>query len=338
MQALQYSRPGKLEIIELDKPNPRPNDLLVKVAYSGICGTDLHILKEEAPSSHKVFLGHEFAGIVDQVGTRIKTFKIGDRVAVNPNNFCGNCNYCKNGQVHFCINIKPIGINKNGGWADFCLVPQNQVSKIPDTIGLDWAALAEPLSCIIHGWDKIQPVKSNESICILGGGLIGLLWAIVLRHFGLIRILISEPNDFRTNQARNLGFEAINPKDLRGKILNGREKFDVIIDCSGNVAAIEEAFDWFNPLGKFLLFGICPEDSNISIQPFKIFQNELRIIGSVINPFTFERAIELMAQINQPLEKLGIVYFPLSDYNSAIETAKVGHATKVIFKIRREES
>jgi len=208
-----------------------------------------------------------------------------------------------------------------------------QVFKLPGEVGLDWGALAEPISCIIHGLDKIQPIKTNSSICILGAGLIGLLWGLLLKNFGLQNILICEPSDHRSNQATKFGFEVEHPRKLMKMVTNGNKNFDIIIDCSGNSAAIEEAIGWLYPLGKFLFFGICPEDSKISIQPFQIFQKELTLIGSVINPFTFQRAIELMAQINQPLEKLGIVFFPISQYKDAIKTAIDGFPTKVIFKI-----
>jgi threonine dehydrogenase-like Zn-dependent dehydrogenase len=163
---------------------------------------------------------------------------------------------------------------------------------------------------------------------IIGCGIIGLLWYLTLKHFGLSNITAAEPNARRLQIAKDLGVHGIPPE----RLLTLKTVFDVIIDCSGNTKAIEQAVPLLRPLGKFLFFGICPQDDQIQISPFKIFQKELTLIGSVINPFTFSRAADLIQQIQVPAKKLGIVTFPLDQFREALKTAQSGSVSKVFFK------
>jgi len=333
MQALLYERPGKIQLIELDKPQPKDDEVIIRIAYSGICGTDLHIMKGEAPASAKIILGHEFSGIIHQTGKNVRKVKPGDHVAVNPNDFCNDCDYCKNDQIHFCENMKPIGVFKNGGWAQYCCVNVKQVYKLPDDLSLELAALCEPISCILHGYKKVQPLSGNENILIIGAGLIGLLWGFLLKKFGLLNFVLSEPNLKRRNICENLEFEAILPQNISKYINKKNNGFDLVVDCSGNPKAIEKAIMYLNPMGKLLLFGICPQNSSININPFQVFQKELTIFGSVINPHTFPKSIDLIKTLNISLEKIGVKFFSLNEYKIALDAAKSGIYTKVIFKL-----
>jgi len=333
MHAVQYTYPGSLKYTANALLQPSADEVLIKVAFSGICGTDLHIIAGEAPSAKQIILGHEFSGIVAEIGDNVTNLNPGDAVSVNPNDFCGQCPACKQGSMHFCQEMKPIGISKNGGWAEYCSAPVSQVHKLPDDVPREWGALCEPLSCIVHGWDRLQPLVNHSSVLILGSGLIGLLWALTLRQYGFQDILISEPLNQRRIIADKLNFSSVVPEKIADIVVKHNNGFDVIIDCSGNAQAIEAGFAHINPLGKFLLFGICPPTHMINISPFQIFQKELSILGSVINPDTFSRAVELIGQIARPLEDLGVTFYPLPEYEGALRSAREGKFSKVIFRI-----
>ena len=333
MQALYYNRLRKLHLIDLPTLVPQPDEVIIKVAYCGICGTDLHILHEESPAAPQVILGHEFSGKVVTTGSAVHNFRAGNRVAIDPNNYCGACDYCRQGRVHFCRNIKPVGVFRNGGWAEYCAVPAGLVHAVPDNIELAWAALAEPISCILHGWDRIQPVLPQQRILILGAGLIGLLWAFILQKSGMTNLMLSEPLAIRREIAQKLKFSCFKPEQIHKQNTGANNGYDVIIDGSGNPNAIEQALNWLNPLGKFLFFGVCPQDSSINLKPFSIFQKEWTFYGSVINPFTFARALDMIALIQRPLADLGIAMFRLSEYEQALQTAREGRFTKVLFDI-----
>jgi threonine dehydrogenase-like Zn-dependent dehydrogenase len=224
-----------------------------------------------------------------------------------------------------------VGVFRDGAWAEYCVVPAAQVYRLDPGSDLAWGALAEPISCILHGWDRLQPVTPDQSVVILGAGLIGLLWAILLRQYGFKNVVISEVSGQRIERARRLGFKADKPADRSDNLT--RDAFDIVIDCSGNPKAVEEAVDWLRPLGKLLLFGICPEDTIVRMNPFRIFQKELSILGSVINPFTFTRAIEFLKTLTFPLEDLGVAFFPLDAVKEAIDAARDGRSTKILFKV-----
>ncbi len=325
---MQYQRPGKVKLIEAQDPVPAANEVLVEVAVCGICGTDLHILADEAPSASPIILGHEFSGEVLVVGKNVTNLKSGMTVAIDPNNFCGTCEYCHRGKVNLCRNIRPIGILHDGGWAQYCVVPERQVYPVPEHLDPVLGALAEPLSCIIHGWDRITPVATDQSVLIMGAGLIGLLWAIFLRSRGLIDIHMTEPQPSRRNRAHHLGFSCIPPQSLGNS-------FDIIIDCSGVPSAIEKAQDHLKPAGKLLLFGITRPDARISLSPFRIFEQEWSILGSVINPFTFSRALDFLPTLGVNPHDLGIEKYALEEHANALAAARNGEVTKVMFDLRR---
>jgi 2-desacetyl-2-hydroxyethyl bacteriochlorophyllide A dehydrogenase len=331
MQALQYNRPGKLILKDLPIPEPAGDEVLVKVSHAGICGTDIHILAEEAPSAAVVVPGHEFSGTVAATGENVTHLKPGERVCVDPNNYCGHCNYCRCGEVHFCRNLKPVGVFRDGAWAEYCIAPANQVYSLPDTVPLNWGALCEPISCILHGWDRIQPVSPGCRILILGGGIIGILWGLMLRQYRFNNLTFSEPVENRRKILAAWDFSPLTPAKVAETFRKEKQEFDVIIDCSGFPPAVEEAFGWIAPLGKFLFFGVCPHDSRIKMNPFQVFKKELTLVGSIINPFTFSRAIRLIEDIQRPLSSLGVNKYPLSEYQTAIEAVKSGRVTKGMF-------
>lgn len=328
MQALQYESHGMLRKIEMQPVEPNCGEILIKVAFSGICGTDLHILAGEAPAAPKVVLGHEFSGIVERFGADTNTFKPGQKVSVDPNNFCGTCHYCRSGLVHFCENLTPVGVYHDGGWAEYSTVKVGQVHALPDNLPLDIGTLAEPMSCILHGWDRLQPLKTEHRLLILGSGLIGLLWGLYLRHKGFSNVTYSEPRANRLKLAKTLNFTACDPLHL-----NELEPFDVIIDCSGNPKALSQAINLANPMAKILFFGVCPLGQLMTVEPFRIFQKELTLLGSFINPFTFSRAVSVLSEMDIPLSHLGVGFFKLSEYESALRQAREGNITKAFFKM-----
>ncbi|NOX90219.1 MAG: zinc-dependent alcohol dehydrogenase family protein [Calditrichaeota bacterium] len=329
MQALEYSRGGKLELIEKECPDIQPDEVLIRVAYAGICGTDLHILADEVPSADRLIPGHEFSGIIERVGEDVRRMKTGQKVAVDPNNHCDTCTPCKSGRIQFCENLKPIGVQIDGAWAEFCAVPAKQVHPLPDSMDLKSGALTEPVSCIVHGWDQLQPVDAAQSVLILGAGLIGLLWAFFLRDHGFTQITMVEPDEGRRKRGSELGFS-----NMQRQIEAG-QKFDVIIDCSGNSRAIEQALPTLKHHGTFLFFGVCPQDARIKVNPFHIYQKEWKLIGSFINPFTFPRAVSWLNRFSIDWSGLGVEFFALSDYRQALQSVRQKRISKGIFRIQR---
>ncbi|KAG5880769.1 hypothetical protein JTB14_012649 [Gonioctena quinquepunctata] len=346
MEAIKFTAKTKeLELVKVPIPKvSNPQDVLIKVAYSGVCGTDLHIIQGEFPCNpDKPFtLGHEFSGTVVDIGSDINILKKGDKVAVDPNAGCRCCHFCHSGRPHFCqigAVSNTVGVYQNGGWADYVLVPVNQVHKLNDNITLEQAGLVEPISCLAHGWDIISPVTVGMRILITGAGIIGNLWVCNLHLQGHRNVTVSEPNIFRLNQLKKLdtGYKLITPDELKNRQESDPHYlFDLIIDCSGYAPAIENDISLLDKGGKLCIFGVAPPHAEIKVKPFEIFMKELKIFGVLVNPFTFPKSmglIEAMGARYLNYENLGIKTFALKEYNDALELLEKGTIAKAVFKI-----
>ncbi|KAK9302531.1 hypothetical protein QLX08_005511 [Tetragonisca angustula] len=326
-----------LALRKAEIPTPGPNEVRIRVAYAGICGTDLHILEGSFPCKKEGFLtlGHEFAGTIDAVGSTVKNFKLGQKVAVDPNSACDKCTFCHEGSYQHCstggIN-NTIGIFRDGGFSTHAVVPESQVHLVPDDVDLQQAALVEPLSCLAHGWKRLNGVNVGSNVLVIGAGIIGLLWACMLHLHGLRKsVIITEPQEKRRKLVNNLDldFVAESPERLK-------QTFDVVIDCSGSAAAVQAAIPLLGPGGRLCVFGVANPSAKFSIEPYEIYKKELTILGVNINPFSFPRGLGLlhaMADRYLNYDKLGIKVFSLSQYREALDNLKKGEISKAVFKL-----
>ncbi|KAJ8668174.1 hypothetical protein QAD02_009837 [Eretmocerus hayati] len=337
MEYLSFDAPKKkLELKNGPIPVPKKDEVLVKVAYSGVCGTDLHILEGSFPckESEPLTLGHEFAGTVEAIGLGVKNFKIGQRVTVDPNSGCNLCNDCHGGCYHLCTKggvNNTIGIFRNGGWSTHCVVPETQVYLVPDGVEMPQAALSEPLSCLAHGWDIMNPIHVGQRVLVIGAGIIGLLWASLLHLHGLRKtVTVSEPQEKRQKMAKDLDLDytVSAPADLKGK------EFDLAVDCSGFGPAMEAAIPLLKRGGRFCFFGVASPQTKISIQPYEVYKKELTFSGVNINPFTFPKGLGLLQAMSDTylqFDRLGVKVFKLSEYKEALEALKKGTISKAVF-------
>uniref|UniRef100_A0A1B6FK96 Enoyl reductase (ER) domain-containing protein n=1 Tax=Cuerna arida TaxID=1464854 RepID=A0A1B6FK96_9HEMI len=346
MEALQFDpRKKTLSLTKTELPAIiDKHEVIVRVTYAGVCGTDLHIMDGSFPcrGDRAFILGHEFCGVASSIGAEVKHIKRGDRVAVDPQSSCGTCCYCTSGRYHQCpsggLNTT-LGIFNNGGWAQFCKVPAKQVYQLPESITFQQAVLSEPLSCVCHAWDLVSPLPIGTSVLVCGAGIIGNLWTCVLHHTGHRSVTVSEPSLVRRtfNERLNTGFKCCSPEELKAlKASNPQWGVDLCVDCSGNGRAIEEAVSLLNPCGKLCIFGVASPNEKISIAPFEIFRKELTIFGVTINQFSFQKALSLIQAMGSSYldyEKLGIQVFPLEKYQEAFDALRKGLISKAIFKL-----
>ncbi|KAG5880770.1 hypothetical protein JTB14_012650 [Gonioctena quinquepunctata] len=343
MRAVQFwKNERRVELAEIPIPEiTEPDDVLIKVAYCGICGTDLHIIEGEFPciENKPLTLGHEFSGTVVEVAENVVKFREGDKVVVDPNNSCQCCKFCHSGNPHFCpVTDKNLGTFRNGGFAEYVVVPAHTVHKLPDSITLEQGALAEPLSCLSHGLDIIGPIPVGSKVLIVGAGIIGTLWVCVLHSQGHRTVTVCEPKDARLAILKNLstGYTLLNPFALEEKRkADPQYFFDVIIDCSGYSPAIELALSLLRKNGILCCFGVASPNATISMRPFDIFMKELRIYAVKVNPFSFPKALGLIESMGERYlnyGKLGII-FELDDFKDALDKLKKGSFMKAIFKM-----
>jgi L-iditol 2-dehydrogenase len=301
MRAVRFEEIGRVALREIDVPQPAADELLVRVEACGICGTDRHILHGEFPARPPVTLGHEFCGIVEQVGAGVSGFALGDRVTGDPNISCGLCPHCREGKVNLCLKLEAIGIQRDGGFAERVIVPVKQAHKLPAGLSAAYGAFCEPLACCIHGVD-MATIRTGMSVVVLGGGVIGMLVVQLARLAGASRVVMVTRQEAKRRLAEEIGATAsIDPtgSDLvsaicgPGGVLPGGA--DVVFECAGVVETVAQAPKLARRGGSAVILGVLAPDDRVTIDPLDLLLREIRIQGSFVNPFTQARAADLIA-------------------------------------------
>jgi 2-desacetyl-2-hydroxyethyl bacteriochlorophyllide A dehydrogenase len=324
MQAALFDGSSKFKIIDKDIPAIEENEVLVKVSACGICGTDIKILAGKSYSRPPVILGHEFCGKVVEIGPEVKNIEPGDFVSVDPNISCGVCSFCREGQINLCKNLAAIGVDIDGGFAEYCAVPEKQCYPLNFDSPIN-AALMEPLSCALYGIKKAD-VKPGEDVIILGAGMIGIMMIKLFKLEGAARIFVLEIDEVRRNYARangaNLAFDPHAEKSMHELSQILPDGADVVIECAGSMETIKQSIDLAKRGGRVVYFGVAPRDEEVSLKPHKIFNKDLTISGSLLNPFTYSKAEKLITNGKIDFSHLDIAKFPLEKINEAIQNQK----------------
>ena len=291
MKAVVLSAVNNLAIAEVEKPKPGLKECLVKVLACGICGTDRHIYHGEYPSAKPVILGHEFGGVIEEVGSNSK-FKVGQVVSVDPNIVCGTCPDCVAERTAFCPDLTALGVNINGGLAEYVLTPDTQIYPVKADLNPLHLAFIEPLACSIRGLD-LANLKGGEKVAVLGGGVIGLLVVQLAKLAGASEIVLITRQKFRRDVALKIGATRVidpNSEDVNTAVTN----MDVVFECAGAVETFKQAQNISRRGGSVIVLGLTASDVTLEVNPFNIVVNELRIQGSFLNPLTQGRAAELV--------------------------------------------
>lgn len=318
MKSVVMYSPGDVKIEESAKPNPKIGEVLIKVKKSGVCGTDYLLYQGYYYANFPIIFGHEYSGEVVELGGEVSNINIGDRVTVDPNIVCHRCYYCRIGEEHLCENLITLGIHKNGGFAEYSLVPERNIYKMPDNLSFAQGALAEPLACAMRGIE-VSNIKQGDTVLILGAGGMGNLVMQLAKNSGASNILVSEPNRKRREVAIEYGAtNAIDPneKDVEKEIK--KMKYcgaDVVFECTGISKVAESALHLSRKGGHIILFGVCPKGETIPVTPFDINENELFISGSFNNPYTQVKAVEMLSSGKIKTDKLINPVFSISEFN-----------------------
>ena len=337
--------PKNISLQTINIPKIKENDILVKTAYCGICGTDIHIFDGNVPFvKYPIVPGHEFSGEIIKVGSRTKNdLKIGDRVAIDPNLSCkdfekNSCYYCSKDRKNFCLNWDAIGVTLNGAFSEYVICPSTVAYKIPENISLRAAAFMEPLACCLHGLKKVD-LTIDDVVLILGCGPIGLLMISIIKATLRCKIIASEPLELRRKTAKNLGADIIiNPEEVstRDVVLSetSEKGVDVAIECVGSAYTAQEAITSLNRGGRALIFGVANPMSKIELDIHKLYQNEISVFGSFTNPYENKDALELLAKKELSLGSIVSHEFSLDELERAIQTIKTnsGDVNKVMIK------
>ena len=325
MRAVVWEAPGKLALAEVPDPAPGHGELVVEVGACGICGTDVHIADGEfPPTPYPIVPGHEFAGRVVALGDGVPAeWHEGARVAVDPSLFCGHCPACHAGRGNLCANWNAVGDTVDGAFAEYVRVPAANAYPIPDGVSDAQGALIEPLSCAVHGLRRLGPV-AGEDILVIGAGTMGLLLMQLLNQAGARSVAVVDRKASRLGPATAAGATAV-ATDVT-ELDTG--SFGVAVDATGAPAAIEAAFTRLARGGRLLIFGVASADAEVSLSPFRIYNDEITVVGSMAVLNSFGAAADLMADGAVATGPLLSPPLPLEEFGDALQRVRTGQGIK----------
>ncbi len=320
------------EVREQELPRAGAGEVVIRNMACGVCGTDVHIYHGEPGSADvtlPVVLGHEYSGVVTEVGEGVTSLRPGDHVTVDPNIYCGKCDYCRVGKKQLCEHMEAIGVTRNGGFAEYSVVPEGQAFLLSPELPMEFGAMAEPVACCLHGIDRAE-ICEGDTVCIVGGGAIGLIMVQLARLAGAAKIILSEPNEKRRSVGLSLGADiAIDPA-APGAMDGFRNAADVVIECVGNLPAVKSAFAYAKKGANIVLFSVPKVDSKSDLPLFDVYKKELTIKGSFVNPDTHSRAVALLNAGKLNFDQIITHRFPLAQMPEAIAMQMSDQSIKVI--------
>lgn len=277
MKAINFPAKSQVKYGVLDEPAIGAGEVMIQVKASGICHTDFEVLSANyGDGAFPLVPGHEYAGVVVDVGEGVSTVSTGERVVVDPNIECGQCRSCRRGWAHLCENLGAYGVSQDGGFAEFSVVKAEAVHSIGD-MDFSQAALCEPMGCVLNGVDAVSG-GITESALIFGAGPMGLLMAIALKTKGVSDISLVDIDEARLELSENFGFNAF--ASASSELAKAQRSVDLAVDATGVPAVAGKLTDYIANGGKGLYFGVCPASARIEIPPFEIFRRQLTLAGS----------------------------------------------------------
>ncbi len=337
MQALVKARAAVgIDLQDIAKPTPGPNDVLIRVKRSAICGTDMHIYNWDAWAQKTIpvpmAVGHEYCGEVVEIGSEVAGFKPGDRVSGEGHITCGHCRNCRAGRRHLCRNTVGVGVNRPGAFAEYVVIPAFNAFKLPAAIDDEIAAILDPLGNAVHTALAFDVV--GEDVLITGAGPIGIMAAAIVRFIGARNVVITDVNDYRLDLARKMGATlALNVTrdklDDAMKQLGMQEGFDVGLEMSGNAAALRDMLRTMHHGGSIAMLGIPPNE--VSIDWNEVILKGLTIKG-IYGRQMFETWYKMAALLQSGLNIRPVIThrLPYTQYQHAFEIMGKGQSGKVV--------
>jgi threonine 3-dehydrogenase len=326
-----------LWMTETEVPVPGPNDLLIRVKKSSICGTDVHIYNWDDWARRTIpvpmVVGHEYVGVVAGMGSEVRGFELGDRVSGEGHVTCGHCRNCRAGRRHLCRNTQGVGVNRPGSFAEYLVLPAFNAFKLPADIPDDLAAIFDPFGNAVHTALSFDLV--GEDVLVTGAGPIGVMAAAVARHVGARNVVITDVNDYRLDLARKMGVtRAVNVarEDLWAVAQNElgmTEGFDVGLEMSGSGAAFAQMVDLMNHGGKIALLGI--PSGRVDIDWNSVIFKMLTLKG-IYGREMFETWYKMVALIQSGLDLTPVIthHYAIDDFQRGFDDMLGGHSGKVI--------
>jgi len=303
MKALVLTGTKKFEIQDLPTPEVKPDEVLINTAYAGICGTDRALyagLPGSADAVPPIVLGHENSGVVAEIGANVTNVKVGDRVTVDPNIYCGKCEYCLTDRPELCDSLSAVGVTRDGGLEKSFTAPASVVYQIPDNVSLKAAATTEPISCAVHGV-KLLKLTPYQKALVIGDGFMGQLFVQLLQAYGVHQVDLAGVVDEKLALNKEK-FNVVNTYNTTRDSIPA--DYDVVIEAVGLPQTQEEAVEATKKGAQVLMFGVGKPDQHFSMNTYEVYQKQLTIQGSFINPYSFKDSIALLSSGKVDVEAL----------------------------------
>ncbi|MCI1635075.1 zinc-dependent alcohol dehydrogenase family protein [Bifidobacterium sp.] len=330
MKALVLTGTQQFAIEDLPTPEIGPHDVLINTAFAGVCGTD-HDLYAGRPGSAAavppIVLGHENSGVVAAVGEQVTRVKPGDRVAVDPNIYCGQCEFCLTQRPELCDNLSAVGVTRDGGLAEQFSAPASVVYPLPDNVSLKSAAAVEPVSCAVHAVDLLK-LHPYQKALVIGDGFMGQLFVQVLQAYGVHQVDLAGIVDekLKLNAER---FNVVHTFNTMRESIP-QEAYDIIVEAVGLPSTQAQAIAAANKGAQVLMFGVGPQEAVFEMNTYDIYKKQLTIQGSFINPLTFCDAIALLSSGKVDVDTLISREFALEQVQDFLDGAITGVSKAVV--------
>jgi L-iditol 2-dehydrogenase len=328
---------GNIELRDIPEPRAGEGQVVIGVKAAGICGTDMHIYKDEFKSRPPVVLGHEIAGEIVEVGRGVESIKTGTRVTTETYFYtCGACRFCRNGQVNLCLERRSIGSAMNGGFTNYVLVPAKNVHRLPDHLSFNAGALTEPLACVVHGVLTTPTVAPGDLAVIAGPGAIGLLTLQVVKAAGAKVIMLGTNADAgRLELAKALGADYTlnvqeqNPEDLVRELSYQGLGADVVYECSGAGPAAAQLLKLVRRKGRYVQIGLFGK--SIAFDLDQLCYKELAMSGSNATiPSAWPKALQLLESGAVNTEALISNIYNVTDWQEAFDFFEAKQGIKLL--------
>lgn len=330
---------GHIELRDVPEPEARADEVKIRVKAVGICGSDLHIYKGDIgiPTKIPFTIGHEFSGIVAAVGDAVTRFRAGDRVTAENSRFtCGRCRYCLSGDYNLCPDRLATGYAYDGAYADFCVVPENRVHPLPDSVDFIPAALTDPSACVCHAVQDLTGVQAGDTVLITGCGAMGLFSVQYVKANGGIAVITGLEQDAkRLRLAEDLGADLTidtSKADLESAIteLTRGSGVDIALECSGSQAGAAACLQCLRRQGKYTQIGIFGTPVTVDLD--RVLYGEIQLIGSFSQKnLAWQTALRLEAQGSISARPLVTDILPLESWEEGFRRSFAGEAVKVVF-------
>ncbi len=326
MKAVVYDAPRSYAVKDVPVPEAGPGEVRIKVDQVGVCGTDLHIHEGDFNAVFPLVPGHELVGVVDQVGEGVTRVRLGEQVSVNPNVHCGRCDYCLEGRLILCANLRGYGSNFPGFFAEHVTAPENLVFSA-EGLSKDTAVFTEPAACAMHGLETLG-VRPGSSALVFGAGPTGLLLAQLIATGGASSVTVAAPTRFKLDTASELGIDRtvqISRDDAEGTMARLREAspggdgYDVVVEATGSTTIADICVPLTRNGGTVLIYGVTRAEQTVTFHPFDVFRREITIKGSFAEITSFAAAIAALRAGRARTDGIITHRFALDDYGKALD-------------------